>query len=280
STQACHDALRLANDLSLLGSTFLAGDPIPGTGGQAQVRREHARTFPGDSPRGQRKPVKGAGVLTDHAAIERFQALYAEHHARVYAYAVSRVGRQLADEVVSEVFLVVWRRLADVPAPALPWLLTVARNTACNQFRGSARQRSIGAELRAWVSEAELSEPDVAEAVAERICVLTALATLPEADPGLLTLVAWHGLKPNGGAQREGGGGGGGCRPPPLRRGAPRGGGPRGAGRARPAERGGKEPAGPRRGGPAGTCGNGTAGTRRGRPAGTRRGRPAGTRRG
>jgi hypothetical protein len=23
--------------------------------------------------------------LTDHAAIERFQALYAEHHARVYA---------------------------------------------------------------------------------------------------------------------------------------------------------------------------------------------------
>ena len=139
--------------------------------------------------------------MTDHAAIERFQALYAEHHARVYAYAVSRVGRQLADEVVSEVFLVVWRRLADVPAPALPWLLTVARNTACNQFRGSARQRSIGAELRAWVSEAELSEPDVAEAVAERICVLTALATLPEADRELLTLVAWHGLKPNEAAQ-------------------------------------------------------------------------------
>ena len=139
--------------------------------------------------------------MTDHAAIERFQALYAEHHARVYAYAMSRVGRQLADEVVSEVFLVVWRRLADVPAPALPWLLTVARNTACNQFRGSARQRSIGAELRAWVSEAELSEPDVAEAVAERICVLTALATLPEADRELLTLVAWHGLKPNEAAQ-------------------------------------------------------------------------------
>jgi RNA polymerase sigma-70 factor (ECF subfamily) len=135
--------------------------------------------------------------LTDHAAIERFQALYAEHHARVYAYAVSRVGRQLADEVVSEVFLVAWRRLADVPAPALPWLLTVARNTACSQFRGSARQRSISAELRAWVTEAELSEPDVADEVSERLSVLTALAALPEADRELLTLVAWHGLKPN-----------------------------------------------------------------------------------
>ena len=135
--------------------------------------------------------------MTDQAAIERFQALYAEHHARVYAYAVSRVGRQLADEVVSEVFLVAWRRLADVPAPALPWLLTVARNTASSQFRGSARQRSISAEMRAWASEAELSEPDVADAVSERLSVLTALAALPEADRELLTLVAWHGLKPN-----------------------------------------------------------------------------------
>jgi len=135
--------------------------------------------------------------LTDQAAIERFQALYAQHHARVYAYAVSRVGRQLADEVVSEVFLVAWRRLADVPAPALPWLLTVARNTASSQFRGSARQRSICAEMRAWMTEAELSEPDVADAVSERLSVLTALAALPEADRELLTLVAWHGLKPN-----------------------------------------------------------------------------------
>jgi RNA polymerase sigma-70 factor (ECF subfamily) len=139
--------------------------------------------------------------LTDLAAIEQFQALYAEHHARVYAYAVSRVGRQLADEVVSEVFLVAWRRRADVPAPALPWLLTVAKNTACSQFRGSARQRSISAEMRAWVSEAELFEPDVADAVSERLSVLTALAALPEADRELLTLGAWHGLKPAEAAQ-------------------------------------------------------------------------------
>ena len=134
--------------------------------------------------------------MTDPEAMERFQALYADHHAAVYAYAVSRVGRQLADEVVSETFLVAWRRLADVPAPALPWLLTVARNTACSQFRGSARQRSISAELRAWVTEAELSAPDVADEVAERTAVLAALAALPEADRELLTLVAWHGLKP------------------------------------------------------------------------------------
>ena len=134
-------------------------------------------------------------------AVERFQALYAEHHRRVYAYVVSMAGRQLADEVVSEVFLVAWRRLADVPTPALPWLLAVARHVLASQFRAAARQQSISAELRAWVTEAELTAPDVAGQVCERIAVLTALAALPEPDRELLTLVAWHGLKPGEAAQ-------------------------------------------------------------------------------
>jgi len=41
-----------------------------------------------------------------------------------------------------------------------------------------------------------LSAPDVADEVAERTAVLAALAALPAADMELLTLVAWHGLKP------------------------------------------------------------------------------------
>src|SRR5215471_17640996 len=103
--------------------------------------------------------AKGADVLTDAEAVERFQGLFAEHYRRVYAYAMSMAGRQLADEVVSEVFLVAWRRLADVPTPALPWLLTVTRHVVRSQFRAAARQQSIDAELRAWVTEAELAAP-------------------------------------------------------------------------------------------------------------------------
>jgi len=135
--------------------------------------------------------------LTDPAAIERFTALYDEHHRSVYAYAVSRAGRQLADEVVGEVFLVAWRRLADVPRPALPWLLAVARNVAIGQFRVAARQQSIAAEMAAWSSGGGLGPAaagDVADQVSERQAALRALASLPEADRELLTLVAWQGL--------------------------------------------------------------------------------------
>ena len=67
----------------------------------------------------------------------------------------------------------------------------------CALLTGAARQQSINAELRAWVTEAELAAPDVADEVSERIAVLTALAALPEQDRELLTLVAWHGLKPS-----------------------------------------------------------------------------------
>lgn len=141
--------------------------------------------------------------MTDPGAIERFTALYDEHYRSVYAYAVSRAGRQLADEVTGEVFLVAWRRLADVPRPPLPWLLGVTRNVVIGQFRAAARQQSIAAELRAWTAGggAGLVTSDVADQVSDRLTALRALASLSETDRELLTLVAWHGLAPREAAQ-------------------------------------------------------------------------------
>jgi RNA polymerase sigma-70 factor (ECF subfamily) len=138
--------------------------------------------------------------LIDPEAVQRFQDLYADHYRPVYAYAVSRAGRQLADEVVSEVFLIAWRRLPDVPVQPLPWLLTVARNVIAGQFRAAARQQSVTAEMRAWLTEEPVT-PDIADQVSERILVLTALAAMPEADRELLTLAAWHGLSAREAAQ-------------------------------------------------------------------------------
>ncbi|MFB4318110.1 RNA polymerase sigma factor [Actinomadura sp. 21ATH] len=127
----------------------------------------------------------------------RFTAVYDACRQRVWAYAVSRVGRQAADEVVSETFTVAWRRIGDMPDPALPWLLGVARNVLRERYREEARRASFAAELRGWEAGLERSaERDIAEGVAERLAVLRAMAALPEADREILILVAWQGLSP------------------------------------------------------------------------------------
>jgi DNA-directed RNA polymerase specialized sigma24 family protein len=41
-------------------------------------------------------------------AEERFQEIYARHHAAVAAYARRRVAADVADDVVAETFLVCW----------------------------------------------------------------------------------------------------------------------------------------------------------------------------
>lgn len=132
--------------------------------------------------------------MPDSGDAERFAAMYEQTRGRVYAFAISKAGRQLADEILSEVFMIAWRKFDAVPDPPLPWLLAVARNVAMHQFRVAVREQSLVAEMSAWLSEAELTVGDIAEDVADRTAVLTALAELPEADRELLTLVAWHGL--------------------------------------------------------------------------------------
>lgn len=121
---------------------------------------------------------------------QRFTRMYDESRQRVWAYAVSRAGRQVADEVVSETFAIAWRRLDDVPDPALPWLLVVARNVLRDNIRAEVRRESLGAELRSWVEE------DVADSVAERLGVLKALTSLSDEDREILILIAWQGLSP------------------------------------------------------------------------------------
>ena len=125
----------------------------------------------------------------------RFTRLYREHHARVHAYAVARVGRQLAEEVVAESFLVAWRRIDAVPADRpLPWLLATARNVVRERYRAEVRQQALAGELHRWTGP--VVGADIADDVAERAAVLNAVAQLSETDREVLILVAWHGLSP------------------------------------------------------------------------------------
>ena len=126
--------------------------------------------------------------MTHPSARDRLAALFGRHHRQVYAYAVSRAGRDLADDIVSDTFLVAWRRLDAIPDDPLPWLLGVARNIVLERHRDAARQLSLLSQATAAI------EGDVAVAVADRAATLAALDALGTADRELLTLVGWHGL--------------------------------------------------------------------------------------
>ena len=119
--------------------------------------------------------------------------MYERYRARVFAYAVSKVGRELAEEITSDVFLIAWQRIAELPEQPLPWLLVTTRNVASNQFRAATRQRAVAAELGTWIA-VERESGDLADDVTERAALLTALGMLPEPDRDMLTLVAWHNL--------------------------------------------------------------------------------------
>ena len=135
---------------------------------------------------------------------ERFAAMYEQNRARVHAFAISKAGRQLADEILSEVFMIAWRKIEAVPEPPLPWLLGVARNVAMSQFRAAAREQSLADEMSSWLSPSEITVGDIAEDVADKIAVLKALSELSASDRELLTLVAWHGLSARSAAQVTG----------------------------------------------------------------------------
>lgn len=116
----------------------------------------------------------------------RFEDLYRRHVAAIAAYALRRVSREAAEDVVAETFLVAWRRLEEVPEPALPWLFGVARGTLANHHRSSRRREALAERLRV-----ELGEVTVAP-VEKRL--LEGLLTLSIDDRELLLLTSWEGL--------------------------------------------------------------------------------------
>lgn len=130
-----------------------------------------------------------------------FAALYDAHFAALLGFALRRVPvADDAADVVSETFLVAWRRLPDVPpgAEARLWLYGVARRVLANQRRGEGRRDRLGAALRQRLAQVV---PDHAEEVVGGERLRAALAGLSPDDRDLVLLTAWEGLEPREVAQ-------------------------------------------------------------------------------
>jgi RNA polymerase sigma-70 factor (ECF subfamily) len=123
------------------------------------------------------------------------EAMFREYAPRILDYARHR-GATLAEaeDVVSEVFMVLTRRLREAPEEVLPWLYGVARKVHGNQVRGKRRRLALTRRIEeevAWLDPtgADASSPGTSDAV-----IAKALSLLPAKDREVLLLVAWDEL--------------------------------------------------------------------------------------
>jgi RNA polymerase sigma factor (sigma-70 family) len=134
---------------------------------------------------------------------ERFVRAFRELSPRVFAYARRHCALEEAQDVVSDTFLVAWRRWADVPDNALPWLLVAARNTIANGRRGAIRRDRLANQVSHLEAVAG-SAPGADHDVVERDTVITALGRLTDLEREAVLLVAWDGLSRTEAAQVAG----------------------------------------------------------------------------
>ena len=141
-------------------------------------------------------------ILREALAAARFEAIFRSCYPRVLAYVLRRTeGREVAEEIVAETFLIAWRRLEAVPLEPLPWLLGTARKVLGHRRRSERRRAAHLTVSSLDAVEVAGPETPVAERLAQRESLAAAFAALPERDREILSLVAWEGLAPREGAR-------------------------------------------------------------------------------
>ena len=139
-------------------------------------------------------------ALGDGRALEQ---LYDRYHILVYSVALRVVRDQmLAEDVVQEVFVRLWRRpQAYDPARGrfLSWLMSVTRNRAIDEVRRVTRRRRLEDQREDAAEQVRsadrLDAPELAAAIGdERREVRAALATLPQEQRRVLELAYFDGL--------------------------------------------------------------------------------------
>ena len=131
------------------------------------------------------------------------EQLYDRYHILVYSVALRVVRDQmLAEDIVQEVFLRVWRRPESYDPSRgrfLSWLMSVTRNRAIDEVRRVSRRLRIEdrrQEAAEQVRSADrLDAPELAAAIGdERREVRAALASLPSPQRRVLELAYFEGL--------------------------------------------------------------------------------------
>ena len=133
-------------------------------------------------------------MTSDLERRRRFEAIAEEVFEPLQRYLRRRTDPDRAQDALSDVMLVVWRRLDDVPAEAvLPWTYGIAGRVLANQRRSDSRHLKLVDRLQ---SEPRVTEvPDHADAGPDPD-LEAALEKLNEDEREYVRLWAWEGLEP------------------------------------------------------------------------------------
>jgi RNA polymerase sigma-70 factor (ECF subfamily) len=120
-----------------------------------------------------------------------FEALFHQTRGPLLGYLTRRAPAEDAADLLADVYLVAWRRRADLPPgeERRLWLFGVARRLVADHHRSAgARAGAEGAVVPV--------EPRAGEDDPRGDAVRAALETLSELDRELVTLTTWEGLSP------------------------------------------------------------------------------------
>jgi RNA polymerase sigma-70 factor (ECF subfamily) len=126
----------------------------------------------------------------------RFEEIYDAYSGLILAYAARRtLDPEDALDVVSETFIVAWRRVEELPPAdeARLWLFGIARRILANRHRGIARRVRLDERLAAELATRPIDGEESPWSVDGEL-ILAALSALDERDRELLTLLAWDEL--------------------------------------------------------------------------------------
>lgn len=154
-------------------------------------------------------------VARSRDAPDVFAQLYDRHARAVFRYSASRLGREYADDLTSDTFLVAFERrdrYDTAVASALPWLLGIAtrlirrrRRDEIASWRATAASQGLGGEGTVHaIYDPSGETDDRIDADLAMSSIALAVAKLPKRDRDVLTLCAWSELDSAGIAEALG----------------------------------------------------------------------------
>jgi RNA polymerase sigma factor (sigma-70 family) len=147
-----------------------------------------------------RLALEDAAVIeASRAEPDRFASLFDRHAPYIHRYLTRRVGRQAADDLVAETFLVAFRKRAGYDRryrDARPWLYGIATNLVAQHRREEARQFRLRQAAGPDPVEHDHAERAALDVTAQsiRAPLADAVAGLAPPDRDVLLLIAWEQL--------------------------------------------------------------------------------------